>query len=298
MFKFEFKEAAAVLLVLGTLSLGVALIGTNPLRPSDTLSLWIRIAFAVLGLGLFAVTLFLRSRPETPAQPRAVTPSANNEYEESFKKAQDEFASIIPESKLLAECQIGKAVLQIVSDNIVDSKADVVVSSDDNHFTARGGVAKAIGAKAGDEVDKELAHFRHHKFRQGQLAVTTGGSSAWRAILHTAVIDLDESRYPSPDVIRAIVRRCLLCAEAIGAQRVAFPILGGGTASKHMTPQESADAMIKTIIASLKQQSQTDGFSYVALYAFRSTDADKAIIRLNKVKSEIAASGATSAPKN
>jgi len=285
MLKFEFKEAVGVLLVLATLALGVALIGTNPLKPADTLHVWSRVAFAVLGVGLFIAVKFVIMAPKGPPPLRPVSPSASQEYEESFQKTQQELASIIPESKLLAERQIGRTMLQIVSDNIVDSKADVVVSSDDNHFTARGGVAKAILTKGGTELDQELSSFRRHKFRQGQLAVTSGGKSEWRAVLHTAVIDLDESRYPSPEIIRLIVRRCLLCAEAIGAQRIAFPILGGGTASRHMTPQESADAMLETIIASLKQQTAPDGFSYIALYAYRSSDADQAVIRLNELSS-------------
>jgi O-acetyl-ADP-ribose deacetylase (regulator of RNase III) len=284
MLKFEFKDAIGILLVLATLAFGVALLGTNPLRPADTLHVWIRVAFAVMGVGLsFAVKLVLMI-PKSASSPAPVSPSSTLEYEESFERTQRELASIIPESKLLGEYQIGRTMLQIVSDNIVDSKADVVVSSDDNHFTARGGVAKAILSKGGAELDRELASFRRHKFRQGQLAVTTGGKSEWRAILHTAVIDLDESRYPSPDIIRVIVRRCLLCAEAIGAQRIAFPILGGGTASRHMTPQESADAMLEAIIGSLQQQAPSDSFSYVALYAFRSSDADQAVVRLNRLR--------------
>jgi O-acetyl-ADP-ribose deacetylase (regulator of RNase III) len=280
----EIKDVQGVLLVLATLALGVALIGTNPLKATETLTLWSRIAFAVLGLGLFIAVKFVLITPNSRPSPAPVSPSTSQEYDESFKKTQEELASIIPESKLLAECQIGRTMLQIVSDNIVDSKADVVVSSDDNHFTARGGVARAILTKGGAGIDQELSNFRRHKFRQGQLAMTTGGTSGWRAILHTAVIDLDEARYPSPEVIRVIVRRCLVCAEAIGAQRIAFPVLGGGTASKHMTPQESADAMLETIIDFVKQQVQADAFSYIALYAFRSSDADQAVQRLNKVR--------------
>lgn len=280
MFKFELKEAVAVLLLLATLAVAVALTGT--FKP-EALSLWTRVAFAVLGVGLFIAILFLARKQKSVSAPE-VSLSTNQEYEESFKKTQDELSTIIPEIKLLAECQIGGTMLQIVSDDIVGSKADIVVSSDDNYFTARGGVAKAILTKGGTEIAQQLSKFRRHKFRQGQLAVTTGGKSGWRAILHTAVIDLDESRYPTPDVIRLIVRRCLVCAEAIGAQRIAFPVLGGGTASKRMTPQESADAMLETIIASLQGKTDRDVFSYIAVYAFRSADADRAVERLNKLR--------------
>src|ERR1017187_10782469 len=66
MLKLEFKEAAAVLLVMGTLSLALALLGTNPLKATETLSPWIRIAFTALGIGLFAGLRLAAQRTPEP----------------------------------------------------------------------------------------------------------------------------------------------------------------------------------------------------------------------------------------
>ena len=73
MLKLEFKEAAAVLLVMGTLSLALALLGTNPLKATETLSPWIRIAFTALGIGLFAgLRLAAQRTPEPAGRSRAI----------------------------------------------------------------------------------------------------------------------------------------------------------------------------------------------------------------------------------
>ena len=270
-----------MLLVMATLSLGLALLGTNPLKPAETLTVWVRIAFAALGLALFLAPRFAGSRPTDV--PKA--PPSTAEYEERFRKTQQAISTITPEHKVVAERQIGGAMFQILSDDILNARVDVIVSSDDNHFTARGGVAKAIVGRAGSDVEHQLVSFRRHAFRQGDLAVTTGGNSEWRAVLHPAVIDLDENRYPTAEVLNLVVQRLLFCANAMGARRIAFPVLGGGTASKHMTAQESAEVMTQTIIAFLQNQRTGDKFSYVALYAFKADDASRAAALLNKVES-------------
>jgi|HubBroStandDraft_6_1064221.scaffolds.fasta_scaffold7101186_1 hypothetical protein len=51
MFKLEFKELGAISLVAGVIALGLALLGTDPLKPSGpALVLWVRLCFAALGV--------------------------------------------------------------------------------------------------------------------------------------------------------------------------------------------------------------------------------------------------------
>lgn len=270
MLKLEFKEASGVLLVLATLSIGVAVIGTNPLNSSNVLDLWMRATLGALGIILLAIALILlRATPRS----NGTTP-VNPEYEQRFRDAQAKIADITPEEKLLGEASIGRVKFDVINDNILGSRADVIVSSDDNQLRAMGGVAKAVLVKAGSDVAKELARYSRTPLRQGQLVITTGGDWGCRAIIHPAVIDLDENRYPTAELIKLIVRRSLDCALAIGARSISFPVLGGGTASKHLKPSESVCAIVDEIVTFLNEH-KNDGefFTHIALYIYNKNDA-------------------------
>ena len=270
MLKMEFKEATAVLLIIAALAIGIAIIGTNPLNPPDALENWTR--FALGGFGsLCIVTIFIISRPTNKQSNLGYT---NADYNERFRKTQELIATITPENTIIGAIVIGKTKFDIINGNILDSRSDVIVSSDDNHFSARGGVAKAILEKGGALVMKELSHYRQRKFRQGDIAITTGGEWECRSIIHPAVIDLDENRYPTTEVIKALVRRSLACALALGAQSISFPVLGGGTASKTLKPSESVTTIVEEVIAYLNEHIlDALTFSYISLYVWDKNDA-------------------------
>jgi O-acetyl-ADP-ribose deacetylase (regulator of RNase III) len=175
--------------------------------------------------------------------------------------------------KIIVDKRIGRASFVIINDDICRAATDVVVSSDDNHFSARGGVSKAILQKAGPEVRRQLDYFEAKQFRQGHLAVTTGGQWDRRAVFHAAVIDLDENRYPTLECIQILTRRILECAVAMGARSVAIPVLGGGFATRHLSPTQTVNAIASEIIVFLNAQNpHHDGLARVALYVFRRED--------------------------
>lgn len=277
MLKLEFKEPAAVLLILAAITLAVSIIGTNPIDHAASLGPWERAGLG--GLGVALVLWFLVSSRRQAASGDSAP--LNQEFKERLRNAQENLAEIIPESKLLGGANVGRTKFDVVNDSICSSRAEVIVSSDDNHFGARGGVAKAILEKAGQVVREELGRYRSKSFSQGQLVVTTGGKWPCRAILHLAVIDLDENRYPDTAVIKKLVHRSLQCALALGARSIALPVLGGGTASKYLKPQDSARAIAEEVVAFLEvRQHDDDLFTHVALYVFDKRDADGLPARL------------------
>src|SRR5262249_53688734 len=100
-----------------------------------------------------------------------------------------------------------------------------------------------------------------------------GGSWERRAVFHAAVIDLDENRYPTVESIRVLTRRILACAVAIGASSIAVPVLGGGHATRNLTPTQTVNAIASEILAFLNTQDPMhDGLRRVALYVFRAED--------------------------
>jgi O-acetyl-ADP-ribose deacetylase (regulator of RNase III) len=182
-------------------------------------------------------------------------------------------AQLTAEKKIVAEKQIGQVRLTVINDDIRHTTMEVIVSSDDNHFTARDGISKILLDKLGADVRRELDHYQKAGFRQGQVAVTTGGNWGRRAIIHAAVIDLDDDLYPTPQAIRTVTRRSLVCAVALGARSIAFPVLGGGYASKRMNSHDCVNAIATEILAFMTAEDEDrDQLRGIRLYIFNPQD--------------------------
>jgi O-acetyl-ADP-ribose deacetylase (regulator of RNase III) len=273
-FKFEGQAAVAI---VGIIAAGIAIIGNNPLAPASELSGWERGGLGALGAVCLLLFLFwYRSQTSSGVDPGVVDP----DYKARFDAAQLRIREITPEDRIIDHITINGIKFDVINGNILDSKDEIIVSSDDNRFTAAGGVAHAIVSKAGAPIIKELAQYKKRKFRQGQLAVTSAGYLDRYCIFHHVVIDHDENRYPDEETIEKIVYRSLLyrslqCAVTLGASSIAFPVLGGGTATKTLMPSDSVRVIVRSILEYLNQTSTAkDSLSYIALYIFDKRDAD------------------------
>lgn len=177
------------------------------------------------------------------------------------------------EEKIVVDRQIGHSRLLVINDDIRNAATDIVVSSDDNYFTARGSVSRLLLEKLGPNVRRELDHYAKAGFRQGQVAVTTGGDWIRRAVIHPAVIDLDDGLYPTRETIRTLTRRSLACAVALGAGSVAFPVLGGGFAGMRMKPSECVNAIVSEMLVFLNTDgNDRDQLRAITLYIFNPQD--------------------------
>jgi O-acetyl-ADP-ribose deacetylase (regulator of RNase III) len=182
-------------------------------------------------------------------------------------------AKLTSDDKIIVDKQIGQVRFLVINDDIRNATTDVIVSSDDNYFTARDGVSKAVLDKLGPGVRRELDHYQKAGFRQGQVAITTGGEWGRRAVIHGAVIDLDEDLYPSPEAIRTVTRRSLECAVALGAKSIAFPVLGGGYATTRMGSTDCVHAIVTEILAFMSAEDRDrDRISGIKLYIFNPED--------------------------
>jgi O-acetyl-ADP-ribose deacetylase (regulator of RNase III) len=204
----------------------------------------------------------------------AVEKSAKKkEARKQDEAAKAAIAQLTAQEKIVVDRQFGEVRLRVINDDIRHATTDVIVSSDDNYFTARDGISKLLLDKLGAEVRRELDHYQKVGFRQGQVAVTTGGKWGRRAVIHAAVIDLDDQLYPTPQAIRILTRRSLGCAVALGARSIAFPVLGGGYASKHIGPNDCVKAIATEIVAFLTDQNEDrDQLRGIMLYIFNPQD--------------------------
>ena len=272
-----FRNTSSLQLVLGAFFFAVGVLGIFPIGVDKVreLSPWQQAIFAMIAVVLAIPAGFKLFRDLLPyLKFKRTDAPINREYEERFQAAQQETRDIIPDRQILAEEDIWGPRIAIINDDIKKARANVIVSSDDNYLQAKGGVAKALIERAGQEVLEELTRRRRNRLKQGDIAITGGGASGALAILHPAVIDLDEQRYPNQQLIRKIVRRSLACATALGATSIVFPVLGGGTGSKYLTPWESIQAMIGEIVSFVKDARayEEDDLTFIALYVFNPAD--------------------------
>ena len=79
--------------------------------------------------------------------------------------------------------------------------------------------------------------------------MTSAGSLSAKYVFHGITIDLRNSLYADADTVRKITRRCLVLAEVLGIQTLAFPALGTGSAGVPSEP--CAEAMTREIAAFL-----------------------------------------------
>lgn len=193
---------------------------------------------------------------------------------ERAKSGESQIWSLTPPDNIIAEKQIGSGSFVVINDDIQKANTEIIVSSDDNHFTARGGVSKAILGRVGPDVRRQLDYYASQRFRQGQIVITTGGDWNRRAIIHAAVIDLDENRYPTAESIRIVTRRILDCAVALGARSIALPVLGGGYATRNLKSSDSVNTIVTEVAAFMSAHDYlAEGLKRVALYIFDRADA-------------------------
>jgi O-acetyl-ADP-ribose deacetylase (regulator of RNase III) len=144
------------------------------------------------------------------------------------------------------EYAFGRSRLAILFADILDSPAEVLVSSDDYLLTMGGGVSAAIGNAAGSALTIDAAKSTPREL--GDVVVTTAGALTARYVFHVVTIG-PPGRGASADlqsVIGEATRRCLTLVQDMGLTSIAFPALGTGAAG---IPAATAAAGMVDVIA-------------------------------------------------
>jgi len=138
---------------------------------------------------------------------------------------------------------IHNAQLSILYSDIRKIPAEVIVSSDDEQITMKGGVSEAIRKLAGEKVYKEGQTKTPAKL--GNVVVTSGGKSSVKYIFHAITIDYKTGQRVDADIIEDLTKKCLKKAEKLKVKTLVFPALGTGAARVDF--EEVASAMVDTI---------------------------------------------------
>jgi O-acetyl-ADP-ribose deacetylase (regulator of RNase III) len=124
----------------------------------------------------------------------------------------------------LISFSLGNTRLEILDGDIAAQDVDAVVNAANNHFWMGAGVAGALKARGGQDIEREA--MAQGPVEPGRCVITRGGRLTARHVIHAAVMGQD--LVTSAEVIAVATRNSLDLAEAQGLSSVAFPLFGTG----------------------------------------------------------------------
>lgn len=147
--------------------------------------------------------------------------------------------------------KIGAATVAIERGDITDCEVDAIVNAANSSLAMGAGVAGAIKRKGGVIIEEEA--MRQGPVEVGDAVLTTGGNLAATHVIHAAVMGPDLKT--DPDIIARATRAVLAMADKHRITSLAFPALGTGVG--HVPPAASAEAMLREVLAHLRQRTST-----------------------------------------
>lgn len=145
---------------------------------------------------------------------------------------------------------INTSTLTIRFGNILESNAEVIVSSDDNELSMGGGVSGAILVNGGEVILDDTR--KNVPAQLGDVVITTAGKLSQKYIFHCVTIDYSDGQRKSSEdkglqeyIIRRSVDKCLRMMPLLGIESIAFPAIGAGVA--HFSLEEVAISMAEII---------------------------------------------------
>ena len=138
------------------------------------------------------------------------------------------------------EYRINNSTIKIIFGNILDSHAEVIVSSDDCYITMGGGVSMAIRQKEGTDTIR-LDVKKKVPADIGDVVVSTAGTLPQKNIFHVITIGYNGLNHENlsegiskDDVHKYIIGhsidKCFLLLHAMDMTSIAFPQIGAGVA--------------------------------------------------------------------
>lgn len=134
----------------------------------------------------------------------------------------------------------------LIQGDITDSETDAIVNAANDHLWMGSGLAGAIKAKGGVEIEEEA--MKKGPIPIGETVVTSAGNLKAKYVIHAAVMGQDLQT--SEKYIRAATLNSLKRAEELKLSSIAFPALGTGVGG--MLEEKCADVMMTTIKEFLK----------------------------------------------
>jgi serine/threonine protein kinase len=119
-------------------------------------------------------------------------------------------------------------ILRIVCGDILEQRAEALVSSDNDHLTMNAGVSASIRSAAGESVYEEAK--LHVPVHLGMAIATEAGRLPAKHVIHAVTNTLEGPLFlwPPPDIIKQVVSSCLQLASELHVRTLAMPLVGTG----------------------------------------------------------------------
>jgi O-acetyl-ADP-ribose deacetylase (regulator of RNase III) len=137
----------------------------------------------------------------------------------------------------------GQITVRLVHDSIAARKVDAIILGANTQLLMGGGVASAVLARGGIEIQKEA--LTRAPAPLGSVVRTRAGKLAARYVYHAVVIEEDVSKGTSVEDVGAAVRSILKSARADNSHSLAMPLFGAGVGG--LTPGQSLEAVLETL---------------------------------------------------
>jgi O-acetyl-ADP-ribose deacetylase (regulator of RNase III) len=137
----------------------------------------------------------------------------------------------------------GRIKVALVHDSIAARKVDAVVLGANTQLLMGGGVASAVLARGGIEIQKEA--LARAPAPLGSVVRTRAGKLGARYVYHAVVIDEDVAKGTSIEDVDAAVRSILKSARADNSHTLAMPLFGAGVGG--LTVEQSLESVLETI---------------------------------------------------
>lgn len=134
--------------------------------------------------------------------------------------------------------QINNSVITVKYGSIIDSKADVIVSSDDYMLSMGGGVSATIRMAGGNEICNDAR--KKIPAPLGDVVVTTAGNLSQKFIFHAVTIDGESiNKYNGNAIQKANLQKSIIhysmkkifrLMANLDMHTIAFPTIGAGVA--------------------------------------------------------------------
>jgi O-acetyl-ADP-ribose deacetylase len=170
--------------------------------------------------------------------------------------------------------KIGRLQLTVILGDITEQATDAIVNAANNHLWMGAGVAGAIKARGGEEIEREA--MKLGPIEPGQAVSTTAGRLQARYCIHAAAMGQD--LVTSAELIAEATRSSLTEAARLGMGSISFPALGTGVGG--FPVDASARLMIAAALSHSRGNPKPESVAFVLHdeQAFRAfTEAVKSV---------------------
>ncbi len=163
--------------------------------------------------------------------------------------------------------------IEITEGDIAAQGTAAIVNAANNHFWMGSGVAGAIKARGGIEIEREA--MAQGPVEPGECVITAGGQLAAGYVIHAAV--MGQTLHTSADLIERATAGALDLAERHRLESVSLPALGTGVGGFPI--DRCAEVMLQVVIARAKRGTAAPRTIRFVLFGQAAYDAFAAVAR-------------------